>query len=68
LAWITGAVPLLGLILGPLTALLSWPAALVFLVIGAGIFLWGVVIEAIATWKAFSGEPYRMPIVGGLGG
>ena len=68
LAWITGAVPLLGLILGPLTALLSWPAALLFAVIGGLFFLWGIWIEAVATWKSFNGDPYRMPIVGGLGG
>jgi uncharacterized membrane protein len=68
LAWITGAVPLLGLILGPLTALLSWPAALLFLGIGGVVFLWGLWIEAVATWKAFNGDPYRVPLVGGLGG
>lgn len=66
-AWITGAVPLLGLLLGPITALLSWPAALVFLLLGGAFFLWGIWIEAVATWKAFNGDPYRMPLVGGFG-
>jgi uncharacterized membrane protein len=67
LPFITAVVPVLGLILGPLAALISWPVALVFAVLGGLVVLWGLWIELVATWKAFNGEPYRMPIVGGFG-
>ena len=56
-AFLTGAIPLLGLILGPVVALLSWPAALVFGVLGVVVAVWGLWIELVATWKAFNGEP-----------
>jgi uncharacterized membrane protein len=61
------AIPVLGLILGPLSALISWPVGVIFLVLGGLFALWGLWIELVATWKAFNGEPYRMPIVGGFG-
>ena len=67
LPFITAVVPVLGLVLGPLAALISWPVALVFGLIGGLVLLWGLWIELVATWKAFNGEPYRMPIVGGFG-
>jgi uncharacterized membrane protein len=47
--------------------ILGWPPALVLTLV-AGVFgIWAVVIMIIATWKAFQGEPYRMPVVGGFG-
>lgn len=67
-AFITGAIPLLGLILGPITALLGWPVAAALGLLGFVVLVWGIWIELVATWKAFKGEPYRMPIVGALGG
>lgn len=67
LPFITAVVPILGVVLGPLAALISWPVALVFAVLGGLVLLWGLWIELVATWKAFNGEPYRMPLVGGFG-
>lgn len=67
-AFLTGAIPLLGLLLGPITALIGWPVAAALGLLGLAVMLWGVWIELVATWKAFKGEPYRMPLVGGLGG
>ncbi len=66
-AWIVGAIPLLGLLFGPLTALIGWPVAAVLGLAGLVVAVWGLWIELVATWKAFKGEPYRMPIVGGFG-
>ena len=66
--FLTAAIPPLAVILGPLLALLSWPVALVFLLAGCAVVLWGLWIEVLATYKAFKGERYRMPIVGGFGG
>jgi uncharacterized membrane protein len=65
---ISAVVPVLGLILAPLAAIVSWPVALIFGLIGGLVLLWGLWIEVVATWKAFNGEPYRMPVVGGFGG
>jgi uncharacterized membrane protein len=64
---ISAVVPVLGLILAPIAAIVSWPVALVFGIIGGLVLLWGLWIELVATWKAFNGEPYRMPVVGGFG-
>lgn len=66
-AWVMSAIPLLGLIFGPLTALIGWPVAAVLGLAGLVVAIWGLCIEVVAVWKAFKGEPYRMPIVGGFG-
>lgn len=67
LPFVTAVVPILGVLLGPIAALISWPVALIFMIIGGLVLLWGLWIEIVATWKAFNGQPYRMPIVGGFG-
>ena len=67
-AFLAGAIPILGLIFAPIAAVLGWPVALAFGVLGAAVAVWGIWIELVATWKAFNGEGYRLPIVGGLGG
>lgn len=51
----------------PPFALFSWPLAAVFGLLGGLVLLWGGFIEVVATYKAFAGEPYRMPIVGSIG-
>ena len=65
--FLTAAIPPLAVLLGPLLALLSWPVALLFLLAGGAVVVWGLWIELVATYKAFRGVPYRMPIVGGFG-
>jgi uncharacterized membrane protein len=67
LPFIAAVVPVLGLLLAPISALVSWPMAVLFGIVGGLVVLWGLWIELVATWKAFNGEPYRMPIVGGFG-
>lgn len=67
LPFITAVVPILGVVLGPIAALISWPVALGFMVVGGLVLLWGLWIELVATVKAFNGTPYRMPVVGGFG-
>lgn len=67
-AFVMGAIPLLGLILGPIAALIGWPVATVLGLAGLVVAVWGLWIELVATWKAFQGQAYRMPLVGGVGG
>jgi uncharacterized membrane protein len=67
LPFLTAVVPILGIVLAPIAALISWPVAVLFGIIGGLVLLWGLWIELVATWKAFNGAPYRMPVVGGFG-
>lgn len=67
LPFLTAVVPILGIVLAPIAALISWPVAILFGIIGGLVLLWGLWIELVATWKAFNGAPYRMPVVGGFG-
>lgn len=67
LPFITAVVPILGVLLAPVAALIGWPVALAFAILGGLTLIWGLWVELVATWKAFNGEPYRMPIVGGFG-
>lgn len=67
-AFLAGAIPLLGLLFGPIAAVLGWPVAAALGLAGLVVAVWGAWVELVATWKAFKGQPYRMPIVGGLGG
>lgn len=64
---IAAVVPVLGLLLAPIAALIGWPLGVALGAIGVLVLLWGIWIEIVATWKAFNGESYRMPIVGGFG-
>jgi uncharacterized membrane protein len=65
--FLTAVFPPLLVIFGPIVAVLTWPIALIFALLGGAFVVWGVWIELVATWKAFKGEQYRMPIVGGFG-
>lgn len=67
-AFLAGAIPLLGLLLAPIAAVIGWPVAAAMGLAGLAVLVWGLWIELVATWKAFQGEPYRLPLVGGLGG
>jgi uncharacterized Tic20 family protein len=46
--------------------LIGWPIALVAGLAGLGLLIWGWVVELIATVKAFQGQPYALPVVGGV--
>lgn len=47
--------------------LIGWPFAIVMTIVSSLFTIWTLWIALVATWKAFQGVPYRLPVVGGFG-
>lgn len=47
--------------------LIGWPIALIITIVASLYTVWVLWIAFVATWKAFQGVPYQLPIVGNAG-
>ena len=45
---------------------MAWPVTIALGIAGGAFSLWSVVIMVVAVYKVATGQPYRMPLTGGL--